>query len=218
MAYCKRCACGYLNVYEHAGGGPMRCQKDGRPLRNVTEAVFTGQPEFIDPHASAPESEPAQAEEATVSVPEDENKTAPAPAAANGETPVSAGPDSAAVSGEENAPAPPPAAAGTHILRHVLVAANGQRFAIEGGEVTVGRAGLAAEYLLRFPDVSREHCVIKPSRSGVFAVLEDKSKFGTWVNGVQMPSHSRLPISDGAELRFAKRAVFIYKIEEETDQ
>ena len=39
--YCKKCACGYENVYEKAGCAPMVCGKCRRNLLMVTETVFT---------------------------------------------------------------------------------------------------------------------------------------------------------------------------------
>lgn len=43
MAYCKRCACGHVNVYEQMGGAPLRCTKCSRFIAAITEEVYVEQ-------------------------------------------------------------------------------------------------------------------------------------------------------------------------------
>lgn len=53
MAYCKRCVCGHLNIYEHLGGAPLRCTQCSRFIAAVTEEVYDSsirqEPESVAP-------------------------------------------------------------------------------------------------------------------------------------------------------------------------
>ena len=40
MAYCKRCVCGHVNIYEKKGLSPLRCTKCSRFIAAVTETVY----------------------------------------------------------------------------------------------------------------------------------------------------------------------------------
>ena len=84
------------------------------------------------------------------------------------------------------------------------------------GTVTVGRMGLAAEYLLQYKDVGRRHLNITIRRSGIGAMLEDTSQFHTYVNGVCLQKNAPVFINNGSMIRLATRATLTYKIEEVT--
>lgn len=45
MAYCKRCVCGHVNIYEQMGRSPLRCTKCRRFIAAVTEEVYEEQPQ-----------------------------------------------------------------------------------------------------------------------------------------------------------------------------
>ena len=70
MAYCKRCACGFINLYEKMGGAPLRCTKCSRFIAAVTEEVYT-QPEETAQEQPVQE-EPQVAEPISEDTPEPE--------------------------------------------------------------------------------------------------------------------------------------------------
>ncbi len=191
MAYCKRCVCGYLNVYEKAGGSPLYCQRDGRPLFGRSEEPYEGQPEFIDPNAKVHPQDPQ-----------------PEAVAQPVEEPPMEEAENTADSLLDDMQA-------QRVLRYYLTTPAGHKYQITG-EAIVGRLGLAKDYLISFRDVGREHCVITPSASGVFAILEDRSRFGTYLNEVRVQKETPVPLTSGSVLRLASQAKLKFVIEEGT--
>lgn len=65
MAYCKRCVCGHVNIYEKKGLSPLRCTKCNRFIAAVTETVYVepkDEPEIPQEQPktpSEPEKKPA---------------------------------------------------------------------------------------------------------------------------------------------------------------
>lgn len=54
MAYCKRCVCGHVNIYEKKGHAPLRCTKCNRFIAAVTETIYCESKE----EAQIPREEP----------------------------------------------------------------------------------------------------------------------------------------------------------------
>lgn len=56
MAYCKRCQCGHVLIYDHMGGAPLLCPKCTRFIAAIAEEVYQ-EPEHIEQEAKNPEPE-----------------------------------------------------------------------------------------------------------------------------------------------------------------
>lgn len=62
MAYCKRCVCGHVNLYEQKGRAPLRCTKCSRFIAAVVEELYE-EPVQQEPKTDRP-SEPREVPEA----------------------------------------------------------------------------------------------------------------------------------------------------------
>lgn len=70
----------------------------------------------------------------------------------------------------------------------------------------IGRNQVGKEWLVNYPDVSREHFYIEPRSSGIGATIEDVSSFGTYLNGHKIRKNTSQFITSGTEIRLASRA------------
>jgi len=62
MAYCKRCSCGHVMIYEEFGGAPLRCPTCSRFIAFLKEEVYT-QPENMEETGQTGQQEIAPQEE-----------------------------------------------------------------------------------------------------------------------------------------------------------
>ncbi len=81
-------------------------------------------------------------------------------------------------------------------------------------KTVIGRNSAGREYLVAFPDVSKEHFEISPSSSGVCAIINDISKFGTYIDGEKLTKNVPRKIIDGTVIKLASKASFILEIKE----
>ena len=61
MAYCKRCVCGHVTIYEKKGQAPLRCTKCSRFIAAVTETVYVEpkeEPKIVEEKPKAPPQPP----------------------------------------------------------------------------------------------------------------------------------------------------------------
>jgi pSer/pThr/pTyr-binding forkhead associated (FHA) protein len=78
-----------------------------------------------------------------------------------------------------------------------------RRVVLTGAALRVGRDSssrrAAPEIALADPGVSREHARLLAQPDGTWAVIDDGSTNGTYVNGrdQRIPAHQQFPLSDG---------------------
>lgn len=78
-------------------------------------------------------------------------------------------------------------------------------------EIIIGRNNYGKEILVDFPDVSRDHLIIKPRPSGLAVTITDISTYGTYLNGKRINKNDPRIASVGAKIRLANRAEFVLK-------
>ena len=185
MAYCKRCQCGYVIVYEKMGGAPLQCPECTRFTGFFKEEEYH-EPEEKQMPVEAPVEPPAEtpAEEQTVEQTVEQT----------GETPVEETPRKKFV---------------------ITLETPGGELSIPITEETVvGRNAAGKTYLGNFPDVTREHIIITPRANGITATLTDQGRLGTYVNGVRMIKGSSVVVSNYSEIRLASRAILLVRVKE----
>jgi len=84
---------------------------------------------------------------------------------------------------------------------------NGQRFAIQGDVIVLGR-GNECDLLLPEPQVSRQHVKIR-HEDGIYVLEDLDSKNGTWINGQQIKGERTLHDGDEINLGLAVKLVFV---------
>lgn len=189
MAYCKRCQCGHVLIYENMGGAPLRCPKCSRFIAALKEEIYRepdpAEPEV--PEISEPEVEIPQPVEQEPQIPEEE------------QTP------------EETTPTPSPNTNGFLIT---LESPDGEVVIPVTEEIDVGRNAAGKEYLGMFADVTRQHFTIAPRSNGITATLTDHGRWGTYVNGIRMLKETSIVVSNYSEIRLASRAVLLVRVRE----
>lgn len=191
MAYCKRCQCGNVIIFEQLGGSPLRCPQCHRTIFSLKEEIYR---EPDSEEAEVPEEEPQQPEPAAPEAPEQAAQPQ-----------VSIPEDT-----QPETPEPP-------VRKSFLITLE----AVDGGIVipirektVVGRDAAGKEYLGKYPDVSRKHFTIAPRANGITATLTDHSTYGTYVNGTRMMKESSVVVSNFSEIRLSSRAILLIRVKE----
>lgn len=78
----------------------------------------------------------------------------------------------------------------------------------EGG--IIGRTELGAEVLAKYPSVSKKHIRILPS-FGNRIVIEDISRFGTYINGIKMEKNVPQRVAIDAKIRLCNVDFTLYE-------
>ena len=92
-----------------------------------------------------------------------------------------------------------------------LVSDDGQVFHLLKAKQIIGRNALCNEYLKNFPEVSREHFIVKPRSSGLGFTIKDISAYGSSLNGKKMTKNEPVIASNGAVIKLVNRAILTLK-------
>lgn len=195
MAWCKRCQCGFLMIFDKIGGAPLRCPKCNRLT------LFMNETEYVEP-AQEPEEEKPQ-EETPVREPVETPEPEPTPEPTPEPEPI-----------PEPEPTPEPEPLVRKSFEISLESPDGEVQIPIWGKTTVGRNAAGKEFLGRFPDVSREHFQITPRANGITATLTDVGRLGTYVNGTRMVKGSSVVVSNYSEIRLATKAILLVRVKE----
>lgn len=195
MAYCKRCPCGHVNLYEKMGGAPLRCSKCSRFIAAVTEEIYVEAEETVQVETPQPETPEAPKPEETEQEQEQQSQE---PERTDEEEP-------SAQKIEE---------VGAKRFRITLESPDGSFVLPVTTQMTVGRNAAGMEYLGAYGDVSRDHFTIAPRANGISATLTDVSSWGTYVNGVRLIKGSSVAVSNYTEIRLASRAFLLVRVKE----
>ena len=219
MAWCKRCQCGLLMIFDKIGGAPLRCPKCNRLtlFMNETEYVEPAQePEEEKPQEETPVREPAETPEPEPTPePTPEPEPIPEPEPTPEPEPISEPeptPEPEPISEPEPTPEPEPLVRKSFEIS--LESPDGEVQIPIWGKTTVGRNAAGKEFLGRFPDVSREHFQITPRANGITATLTDVGRLGTYVNGTRMVKGSSVVVSNYSEIRLATKAILLVRVKE----
>lgn len=200
MAWCKRCQCGFLMIFDKIGGAPLRCPKCNRLT------LFMNETEYVEP-AQEPEEEKPQEETPQEETPVREPAKTPEPEPTPEPTP-----EPEPIPEPEPTPEPEPLVRKSFEIS--LESPDGEVQIPIWGKTTVGRNAAGKEFLGRFPDVSREHFQITPRANGITATLTDVGRLGTYVNGTRMVKGSSVVVSNYSEIRLATKAILLVRVKE----
>ena len=198
MAYCKRCPCGHVNLYEKMGGAPLRCSKCSRFIAAVTEEIYVEAEQTVREETPQPEVAEQEIPQTEVTQPE----------------PTEQQPQEPEVTDDEEPSAEQMEAVGTKRFRITLESPDGSFVLPVTTSLTVGRNAAGMEYLGPYADVSRQHFTIAPRSNGISATVTDESSWGTYINGVRLIKGSSVAVSNYTEIRLASRAFLLVRVKE----
>lgn len=86
-----------------------------------------------------------------------------------------------------------------------LISSRGERIVITKSDFTVGKenkSGIANDYIIKNPSVSRNHAIIK-IKNGRYFIIDMTSLNGTFINGSRICGNAEIEIHNGDKIMFA---------------
>lgn len=99
----------------------------------------------------------------------------------------------------------PPGAASDGARTAYLVSGRGERIVITKSDFTIGKenkSGIANDYIIKNPSVSRNHAIIK-IKGGRYFIIDMTSLNGTFINGSRICGNAEIEIHNGDKIMFA---------------
>lgn len=195
---------GRLYEEERAYQSGLQPQQQSRPVpAQIPTPAPAPAPQQASMPAPAPESQPAVQDPFAVAVPAPEPTPIPVPqtvsrellAGMGGAAATGAALGAAAVAAEASTPRPAPA----RPLAQLVDVVTGDTYEVASARCTIGRERVAADIVLRDPNVSRRHAELTFTGAGDWTIEDLNSTNGTLVNNRRV---SRCPLRNGDLLTF----------------
>lgn len=195
---------GRLYEEERVYQSGLQPQQQSRPVpAQIPTPAPAPAPQQASMPAPAPESQPAVQDPFAVGVPAPEPTPIPVPqtvsreqlAGMGGAAATGAALGAAAVAAEASTPRPAPA----RPLAQLVDVVTGDTYEVASARCTIGRERVAADIVLRDPNVSRRHAELTFTGAGDWTIEDLNSTNGTLVNNRRV---SRCPLRNGDLLTF----------------